>query len=179
MHIFFSAEKLKLVLPGVEYKKSFLKLSKKAVFLREKIPWFVKFGPYDFEGIVKILNDHSKSLNLKKDEVPSTTFFAVFGKCVAGVINIKHRLSEKNKNYGHIGYYVFAPFRKKGVATKMLQLALVEAKNLNLKTLTVCVDKNNFASRHVILKNHFRHQDEFYDEIQKTIIERYVIKLDD
>lgn len=173
--LFINREKLKLVLPDNKYKKSFLKFTRKAITLHEKIPWFIKYSLYDFEGIVKILSGRSGKLSIKKNEVPSTTYFGVFGKKVAGIVNIKHKLNEKLKNYGHIGYYVFNTFRKKGIATKMLSSALIEAKNLNLITVNVCIAKNNIASKKVALKNGLIFKDEFFDINQNIAIERYVI----
>ncbi|MCL1901073.1 MAG: GNAT family N-acetyltransferase [Firmicutes bacterium] len=168
---------MKLVKPDVRYKKSFLKLTKKAAFSHEKIPWFIKYSLYDFEGIVEMLNNFEKKFNLKENEVPSTTYFAVFKKHIAGVINIKHELNQRLKSYGHIGYFVFKSFRKKGIATKMLSLALIEAKKLNLETVTICIDKSNIASKKVALKNNLILSDKFFDTNQKIIIERYVIDL--
>jgi len=174
---FINKKKLKLVAPDLTYKKSFLKLVQKAVLSSEKIPWFIEYSLYDFEGIVKILNDNAENKSLKENEVQSSTYFAVFGKKVAGVINIKHRLNEKLKIYGHIGYYVSLAYRKKGIATKMLQLALVESEKLNLDTVTICVDKNNIASKKVAIKNDLTLTDEFFDKNQNIMIERYSLKL--
>jgi len=174
---FIKDKNLKLVLPDIKYKKSFLKFAKISISLCEKIPWFVKCGLYDFEGVIKILNDNSKNINVKKFDVPSSTYFCTLGKKIVGTINIKHQLSDKIINYGGIGYYVAKRYRKKGVATKMLNLGLIEAKKLNLKILLICCDKNNIASKKIILKNNFKFEDEIYDESKNLTIERYLIEL--
>ena len=57
------------------------------------------------------------------------------------------------KNGGHIGDGVRPSERRKGVATKMIALALEECKKLGIdKVLMVC-DKDNIGSAKSIIKN--------------------------
>ena len=57
------------------------------------------------------------------------------------------------KNGGHIGDGVRPSMRRRGIATKMIELALAECKRLGIpKVLMVC-DKDNIGSRKSIVNN--------------------------
>jgi predicted acetyltransferase len=51
---------------------------------------------------------------------------------------------------GHIGYSVRPRFRRKGFAGQILDLALIEARNLGIGEALLTCDADNFASRRVI-----------------------------
>lgn len=54
---------------------------------------------------------------------------------------------------GHIGYEVRPSERKKGYATEMLNLVLIESKKMGLKKVLISYTKSNLASAKTILKN--------------------------
>ena len=88
--------------------------------------------------------------------VPDSTFFCLDTERnrFVGAVNIRHSLNDALlKNGGHIGDGVRPSERRKGVATKMIALALEECKKLGIdKVLMVC-DKDNIGSAKSIIKN--------------------------
>ena len=88
--------------------------------------------------------------------VPDSTFFCLDTERnrFVGAVNIRHYLNDALlKNGGHIGDGVRPSERRKGVATKMIALALEECKKLGIdKVLMVC-DKDNIGSAKSIIKN--------------------------
>ncbi|MEZ3473450.1 MAG: GNAT family N-acetyltransferase, partial [Lachnospiraceae bacterium] len=73
---------------------------------------------------------------------------------VVGAVNIRHYLNEALLlNGGHIGDGVRPSERRKGIATKMISLALDECRKLGIpKVLMVC-DKDNVGSAKSIQNN--------------------------
>ena len=100
--------------------------------------------------------DNLDITNPTAEKVPSTTFFCLekSKSIIVGAVNIRHRLNEKLLlNGGHIGYGVRPSCRQKGVATKMLALALEECNKLNIKRVLLVCDKSNTGSEKCILNN--------------------------
>ena len=89
--------------------------------------------------------------------VPATTYLAVrrADNRVVGMIDVRHHLNEFLLNSGgHIGYSVRLSERRKGYATEMVRLALVECRDrLNLSKVLIACDKENIASAKTILTN--------------------------
>lgn len=88
--------------------------------------------------------------------VPSSTFFCLDEErdIFVGAVNIRHYLNESLLlNGGHIGDGVRPSERRKGVATKMIGLALEECRKIGIdKVLMVC-DKENVGSAKSIQNN--------------------------
>ncbi len=88
--------------------------------------------------------------------MPYSTFFCldVERDLFVGAVNIRHYLNESLLlNGGHIGDGVRPSERRKGVATKMIGLALEECKKIGIdKVLMVC-DKKNIGSAKSIENN--------------------------
>lgn len=83
--------------------------------------------------------------------VPQTTLWYVDGTEYLGRIGIRHRLTPFLLNEGgHIGYDVRPSARRRGHATRMLQLALPVAAGLGIDPALVTCDVDNVASRKVI-----------------------------
>ena len=90
------------------------------------------------------------------------------------MIDIRHRLNDYLFNFGgHIGYSVRKSERKKGYATEMLALALVECMNLNINKILITCDKENTASVKTIIKNGGILENEIPEE--NRITQRYWI----
>jgi len=99
-------------------------------------------------------NNESKSIDLKEDRVPQTMFWFYVDYQLVGFIKIRHYLNDfLEKHGGHIGYAIAPEFRGKGYATKMLELALQEAKKFGIVKILITCDKENFASRRVAENN--------------------------
>ena len=73
---------------------------------------------------------------------------------MVGAVNIRHRLNETLlRNGGHIGDGVRPSERKKGIATKMIALALEKCKELGIKKVIMVCDKDNIGSAKSIINN--------------------------
>ena len=75
------------------------------------------------------------------------------GRTVLGTITLRPRLPEdRQRRFGHIGYEVRPSERRKGYATRMLALALDEARALGLKLVRLVCTRGHPSAR-VIQKN--------------------------
>lgn len=73
---------------------------------------------------------------------------------MVGAINIRHYLNESLLlNGGHIGDGVRPSERRKGIATKMIELALQECKRLGIDRVLMVCDKVNIGSAKSIRNN--------------------------
>ena len=88
--------------------------------------------------------------------VPCSTFFCLdtdSGRFV-GAVNIRHYLNESLLlNGGHIGDGVRPSERRKGVATRMIALALEECRKLGIDRVLMVCDKENIGSAKSIINN--------------------------
>lgn len=121
---------LKLVKLSKKYKKQLFDMIDEWTKSGEKIvPWSIRKNDYrDFENYLN-------NLDVKKAKdglVFDSTFFAldISRNIFVGVINIRNNLNDKLLLYGgHIGDGIRPSERRKGYATEMISLALVECKN--------------------------------------------------
>ncbi len=112
-------------------------------------------------------------------KVPDSTFFLLDEERnrLLGAVNIRHYLNEGLLLHGgHIGDGIRPSERRKGYATEMIRLALIECKKLGIdKVLMVC-DKDNIGSRKSIINNGGILENEIVDE-DGNIEQRYWINL--
>lgn len=88
--------------------------------------------------------------------VPDSTFFCLDEdrNIMVGAVNIRHKLNESLLlNGGHIGDGVRPSERRKGIATKMIELALKECKQLGISKVLMVCDKDNIGSAKSIINN--------------------------
>lgn len=146
--------KLKLVKATNEYKSQITEMMDEWYASGEKIiPYAIRRLDYhNFEYYCK--NLESKDTN--SGFVPDSTFFCLDEErnIMVGAVNIRHQLNESLLlNGGHIGDGVRPSERRKGIATKMIELALKECKQLGIdKVLMVC-NKENIGSAKSIINN--------------------------
>lgn len=146
--------KLKLVKAAKEYQTQITEMLDEWHFFKEKIiPYAIRKSDYhNFEYYCENLEikDTNKGL------VPDSTFFCLDEdrNIMVGAVNIRHYLNEALLlNGGHIGDGVRPSERRKGIATKMIGLALQECRKLGIdKVLMVC-DKDNIGSAKSIINN--------------------------
>lgn len=104
---------------------------------------------------------------IRKDHVSASTYFAINEEDkIVGMTNIRHYLSELLivNGWGHIGYGVRPTERRKGYATEILRLALIECKKLGINEVMVGCLEENKASAKVIAKNGGILSSEFLDK---------------
>lgn len=88
--------------------------------------------------------------------VPDSTFFCLDAQrdIFVGAVNIRHYLNESLLlNGGHIGDGVLPSERRKGIATRMIALALEECRKLGINRVLMVCDKENVASAKSIQRN--------------------------
>lgn len=145
---------MKLVKLEEKYKSQLTDMLDEWYATGEKIvPYAIRKVDYhDFEAYLD-------SLEVKEgisEKVPDSTFFALDEErnIFLGAVNIRHYLNEALLlNGGHIGDGIRPSERRKGYATQMIGLALLECRKLGIdKVLMVC-DKENIASAKSILNN--------------------------
>jgi len=108
----------------------------------------------EFKAELKDRYDESLGVNIKPDRVPQTTYWFFVDDKPVGFIKVRHYLNDRLKEIGgHIGYTIAPEFRGKGYATKMLELALIEAKKLGIDKVRLTCYSSNVVSRRVIEKN--------------------------
>lgn len=112
--------------------------------------------------------------------VPDTTFFCLDEDrdVMVGAVNIRHFLNESLLlDGGHIGDGVRPSERRKGIATKMIGLALQECRKLGIdKVLMVC-DRENIGSAKSIINNGGILEDEVF--VDGVTEQRYWIALNE
>ena len=168
---------LKLVKASAEYKAQIADMLEEWYVSGEKIiPYAIRKNDYhNFEHYCDNLEVKDTSSGL----VPDSTFFCLDTdrNIMVGAVNIRHYLNESLLiSGGHIGDGVRPSERRKGVATKMIALALQECRKLGItKVLMVC-DKENIASAKSIINNGGKLENEIISD--GAIEQRYRITLD-
>lgn len=95
--------------------------------------------------------------NLPEGKVSSNVYLAVRKEDnrIVGVIDLRHHINHPILGTwgGHIGYYVRPTERRKGYASEMLKLNLLNAKRLGLEKVLVTCGADNIGSEKTILAN--------------------------
>ncbi len=110
--------------------------------------------------------------------VPDSTFFCLDEErnIMVGAVNIRHYLNESLLlNGGHIGDGVRPSERRKGIATKMIALALDECRRLGMEKVLMVCDRENIGSAKSIQNNGGILENEI--EVDGVVEQRYWIKL--
>lgn len=117
------------------------------------IPWSIRrLDHRDFENYLENLEVRDDSQGL----IPDSTFFCLDEErdIFVGGVNIRHYLNERLLlNGGHIGNGVLPSERRKGIATKMIALALEECRKLGIRRVLMVCDRENIGSARSIQKN--------------------------
>lgn len=143
-----------LVKAEEKYKEQITKMMDEWTASGEKIvPYAIRKADYhDFDNYIA-------SLELKDvhdGKVPDSTFFCMDTdrNIVVGAVNIRHYLNEDLlRNGGHIGGGVRPSERRKGIATKIISLALKECRKLRISKVLMVCDKDNIGSAKSIINN--------------------------
>jgi len=168
---------LKLVKAGMAYKAQICDMLEEWYATGEKIiPYAIRRLDYhDFES-------YCRNLEVKEPRdglVPDSTFFCldVRRNIMVGAVNIRHDLNESLLlNGGHIGDGVRPSQRRKGIATRMIALALEECRKLGLRRVLMVCDKENVGSAKSIRNNGGVLENEI--TVDGILEQRYWIDLD-
>ena len=166
---------LRLVKALEEYRSQISDMMEEWKSSGEKIvPYSIRRLDYeDFEN-------YCNNLEIKDDSsglVPDSTFFCLDEdrNIIVGAVNIRHYLNESLLlNGGHIGDGVRPSERRKGIATKMIALALEECRKLGIEKVLMVCDKDNIGSAKSIINNGGILENEV--EVDGVIEQRYWIE---
>jgi len=169
--------KLRLIKASNQYKSQIIDMLDEWNASGEKIiPYAIRRIDYhDFEYYC----DHLEVKDAGGSLVPDSTYFCLDEErnMIVGAVNIRHYLNELLLlNGGHIGDGVRPSERRKGIATKMIALALNECRKLGIEKVLMVCDKDNIGSAKSILKNGGILENEV--EADGITEQRYWIELD-
>lgn len=123
--------------------------------------------------------EHLEHKVATENRVPDSVFFLldIDRNRLLGAVNIRHYLSESLlKTGGHIGDGIRPSERRKGYATEMIRLALIECKKLGIEKVLMTCDKDNIGSQKSIINNGGILENEVVDE-DGEIVQRYWIDI--
>lgn len=113
------------------------------------------FAGRDFDEFLSIVQREPTEADPSK--VPAHLFLLVDTETskLLGAIQIRHHINHPNliETGGHIGYGICPPERCKGYATRMLALALCEARKIGIPRLLVTCKAENVGSWKCIESN--------------------------
>ena len=150
---------MKLVLPTVIYKESFLEALDE--FQKEKRNDRVDYYELDseklrshFASYVDKTLAQSRGEQLPEGYVSQTTYWLIDNNEFIGRVSIRHTLTKHLlEEGGHVGYDIRPSKRNMGYGKKILALALKKTKTLGLMKVLVTCDETNIASRKIIEEN--------------------------
>lgn len=172
---------LHLVKPDIKYKERYIDMLQEwHVSGEEPEPWVLKEDYSDFPAMVQKFEDQSQGIGIPAGFVSSSTFWAYDDTTdqIVGAVNIRHALNEfLLAAWGNIGYGVRPGQRRKGYATAMLKLALVECRRLKMNSVLLGCYKDNIGSARTILNNGGMLENEVALDGMDRLIQRYWITL--
>lgn len=140
-------------------------------------PWAIFKNDYhDFDHYLENLEFQTAS----DGKVPDSVFFLLDEERgrLLGAVNIRHYLNEALlKEGGHIGDGIRPSERRKGYATEIVRLALIECKKLGIDRVLMTCEKDNIGSAKSIIKNGGVLENEFVNS-EGVVEQRYWIKVD-
>ena len=168
--------KLSLVKLSEEYKRHLSEMMEEWYATGENIiPYVIRKNDYkDFEYYMDNLEVKEGTENL----VPDSTYFCLDEDrdIFVGAVNIRHYLNEALlRDGGHIGDGVRPSERRKGIATKMIGLALDECRKLGIDRVLMVCDKDNIGSAKSIINNGGVLENEI--TVEGVVEQRYWIEL--
>ena len=123
---------------------------------------------------------HENKETISEERVPATQFLLVrkSDNKLVGMLQVRHYFNEYLEKFaGHIGYSVRPSERRKGYATKMLQMALPYCKEIGIdKVLISCID-GNIGSETVIRRNAGVYESTVHEPERDVNLKRFWIQL--
>ena len=139
-------------------------------------PWAIfKNDHHDFDYYLENLEVKEEA----EGKVPDSVFFLLDTEQdkLLGAINIRHYLNEDLlKEGGHIGDGIRPSERRKGYATEMIRLALIECRKLGIEKVLMTCERDNIASAKSIINNGGILENEFINS-EGAVEQRYWITI--
>ena len=140
-------------------------------------PWAIFKNDYhDFDYYL----DNLEIKETKDGRVPDSVFFLLDEdrNRLLGAVNIRHFLNDYLlREGGHIGDGIRPSERRKGYATEMIRLALIECKKLGIKKVLITCNKDNIGSAKSIKTNGGILENEIIDS-DGELLQRYWIDIE-
>ena len=140
-------------------------------------PWAIFKNDYhDFDYYL----DNLEIDEAKDGKVPDSVFFLLDEERnrLLGAVNIRHILNDNLlREGGHIGDGIRPSERRKGYATEMIRLALIECKKLGIKKVLITCNKDNIGSAKSIINNGGILENEIIDS-DGELLQRYWINIE-
>jgi len=175
-------EKLTLIKPSMEYAEEVMAYKKEFLDTEDRMNGCGGLERFDniLDWIDKCISYEKKETLPNPDRVTADQYMLVreSDKKVLGMIQFRHYLNEYlAESGGHIGYSVRRSERRKGYATKMLEMCLDKCREKGLqKVLITCMSKNE-ASRGTILAAGGVYERTTHLDSENVDMDRYWISL--
>ena len=171
---------IRLIFPTIEFKQQLLDYREQFATEEDGIHGTsdLAFAESIEQWLVEMENARDIS-TVREGWVPAEQYIALDeDNRIVGMLNFRKSLNDfLLQSAGHIGYSVAPSERRKGYATKMLQLALLEAPKFGLsKVLITCLDEN-LGSIGVIENNGGILEDIRIDPHDNALTRRYWITI--
>lgn len=174
---------LKLIKPTAEHKEALIEMldewrADQELNDTDRSPSAIfKNDPQDLAYYLDNLERKAAS----ETRVPNSVFFLIDEERnrLLAAVSIRHYLNESMlQTCGHIGDGIRPSERRKGYATEMLRLSLIECKKLGIDRVLLICDKANIGSAKAIIRNGGVLENEVVNE-SGTAMQRYWIDLNE
>ncbi len=167
-----------LVEPAAELRGAFLAMCNELVDASEAADQH-RLALRDFDGYLERMRRSKEARDLPPGIVNQTTFWLVDSGRVVGECRLRHGLTPALRiEGGHIGYMIRPSARRRGYGTRILALALEEARDLDLGKVLLTCDTDNVGSARIIVKNGGTFAGEALSPESGKPVSRYWIDLD-
>ncbi len=150
----------KLIKPSIHLESAYKNMIQDWEESGEKlVPFVLEYDATDFKALVERCENEENGINMplagRRVMVPHTTFWFINEENkILGTVNIRHKLNKDLRNIGgHIGYGIRPSERRKGYATKILELALLEIRKMGVQDVMLSCFKDNIGSVKSITNN--------------------------
>ena len=158
-----------LARPAARYKDSFIIAIKEFQMEGRNLRYDLQQLESNFEGAVK---------NILAKEPGEIVYWLIDDGSFVGRVSIRPVINDYMLNHnGQIGYEIRPTKRQRGYGSKILKLALVQAKKMQLDKLLITCEADNTASIRIIEKNGGVFLDKTFDESISGFILRYWIQI--
>lgn len=149
---------IKLIKPTIEYAKDIMEYRQDFLDSGESMAGCGSLRDCSTaEEWINEINLLENQETCPKDKVPSNTYLAIriIDDRLVGIADFRHHINHPILNLwgGHIGYSVRSSERRKGYATEILRLILINCEEYGLDKALVTCDVDNIGSKKTIISN--------------------------